>query len=452
MIGPGFKRRASQILLFLSFLLILYRLFSLAAPTLEETAIEEIRRAIRNGDYPKAIEMCQVELRREPEHYDLNFLLGQAYAFSGRWDEALVLLGGLAARFPQNTDVLLFRARVESWKKNYEAAEKGYRQVLCLSPGNLEALTGLAEISSWQGNYAEAIAIYEQVASQQEESSPSSRADTLFRLGRVYLWSGNYDKARQYYRLALQLEPECREYRRALKMVTPRWPDRYEVRYEHQVESFNDGRSAYVDDRLAFQVRLDEPGPLIFKAGRTERFGQADYQVELEFYPRLWDRAYAFLNATYSSRAIHFPEYSFLAEIYQTLFRAWDVSLGYRRIGFASQSVSLYIGSLGYYFGNWIAFWRWYYTPRGEGHDFSWTASLRRYFSASSYLYAGYGQGSRPFDIVTLEDYTVDSSRVFFAGFDWLLGQKIRLQLNFTHRDEGVLTRNLLFLSAGFRW
>jgi len=441
----------ANLILFLSILSILYRLSLFGWPALEDRRVEDIRRAIRENRFGQAIKMCQAELRRDPESYDFTFLLGQAYAYSGKWDEALVLLAGLTARFPQNTDVLLLRARVESWKRNYRVAEAGYKKVLAISPGNLEALTGLAEVSSWKGDYRQAIVLYEQIAERQK-GQPAALADTLFRLGRVHMWNGNYDKAREYYLRAIQLEPENEDYNRALKIATPRWQDRYEFRFERQNESFSDGRPDYVDDRLALQVRLHRPGPLILKVDRTERFKREDYQMEMEFYPRLWGRAYAYLNASYSPKAVHFPEYSFLAEVYQGFFSAWDVSLGYRRMGFVSNPVSLYIGSLGYYFGNQIAFLRWYYAPDSEGQDFSWTVSLRRYFSATNYLYLGYGQGSKPFDIITLEDYTVGSCRIFFAGLDWVLWERLRLQVNYTHRDERQLRRNLLFLSAGFRW
>lgn len=446
------NRRLGNFILILSFISILYRLDLLATPVSEETAVAQIRLAIRENKFVQAIEMCQTELRQDPENYDFNFLLSQAYAFSGKWNEALVLLNGLVVRFPQNIDVLLLRARIESWKKNYRRAEAGYKKVLAISPGNLEALTGLAEISSWKGDYNRAIILYEQIAKRQDEQRAAGLADTMFRLGRVHMWSGNYDKAREYFGRAFQLEPENREYSRALKAATPRWQDKYEVRYERQIESFSDGRSDYVDDRLAVQVRLRQPGPLILKADRTKRFKRQDYQMEMEFYPRLWDRAYAYLNASYSPKAIHFPEYSFLAEVYQAIFSAWDVSLGFRKMGFAFNPVDLYIGSLGFYFGNQIAFFRWYYAPDSEGHDFSWTVNFRRYFSATNYLYIGYGQGSRPFDIVTLEDYEVGSCHIFFAGLDWVLWERLRLQANYTHRDEGQLNRNLFFLSAGFRW
>ncbi len=446
MLKNHFHHRLFYFLLFLSFLYIfISSLFPQEGE--EEKVNNDIRQAIRENSFAQAIQMCRERLRRDPENYDLNFLLGQAYAFSGKWDEALAVFGGLAARFPQNVDVLLMRARVESWRKNYQEAEKGYQRVLEIAPGNVEALTGLAELASWQGDFRRATGIYGQILAYQEGQAPAVRADILFRLGRVYWWSGDYERARDYFRQALRFDPGNKEYQRALRMANPRWKDKYEFRYEHQAESFNDGRASYVDHRFAFQVRLPELGPLVIKANMTRRFSRSDHQFEAEFYPRLWERAYAYLQASYSPKAVHFPEYGFLGELYQSIFNAWDVSVGYRRMGFAAQPVSIYLGSLGYYFGKSIAFFRWYYTPHSRGQDFSWTASLRRYFSDSNFLYVGYGQGSKPFELVTLEDYGVDSSWVIFGGLDWVLFDRLRLQLNYTHRDEGSIVRNLFFFS-----
>ncbi len=437
--------------LFLFFLSILYiGALNVAATPGEDESVEDVRQAIRGNNFDLAIKMCREKLAQDPENYDYHFLLSQAYAFSNRRDEALAVLNKLAARFPRDIDVLLFQARVESWSKHYDVAEAGYLKVLEISPRHSEALTGLAEVSSWQGDYGRAISFYEQVAALQQ--GPEGQADVCFRLGRVHLWSGNYDRARKYFRLALSIEPHKEEYKQALSLATPRHKDRPEIRYERQVESFSDGRADYVDDRLAFQVRLPQLGPVILKADLTERFRQSDHQFEVEFYPGLWDRAYATMNATYSPKAVHFPEHSFMLEVTQGILTSWDISLGYRKMHFTATPVSIYLGSLGYYFGKQIAFFRWYYTPKGEGDDFSWTASLRRYVSVSSFLYAGLGTGSRPFDIVTEEDYKVTTSAVFFAGVDWIFVEKFRFQLNYTRRTEGKLTRNLLFLSAGFRF
>jgi YaiO family outer membrane protein len=353
----------------------------------------------------------------------------------------------LALAHPENTDVLLFRARVKAWSHAYEAAEAQYREVLRLSPGNGEALTGLAEIASWQGRYSEALALYGQV----QERDPAN-ADIYFRIGRVYLWKGDYDRARENLESARNLDPQNKEYRQMLKSAAPQFQDHYEIRTEYQWEGFSDGRKDYVDRRLALQFRLSTVGPIILRASSTDRYEARDYQYGFEFYPRLWARAYAFVEGTFSPQHRYLPKTSYLAEVYQAVSSHWDLSLGYRRMNFSSRAVDIFLGSVGRYFGPYMAFFRWYLTPGSEGNAFSWTLNLRRYFSDTSYLFAAYGRGSKPFHVISMEDYSVVQSWVFLAGLDWTIRQRIRLQFTCSHRDEGQLKRNLVFAAAGFRW
>jgi YaiO family outer membrane protein len=415
------------------------------------TGQEDIRQraaaALKSGDHEAAIRLCIDGLRSDRSDYELTFLLGRAYALSGQWDKSLRVLDGLAQAHPGNTDVLLFRARVEAWKHDYQDAEKGYGEVLRLNPENCEALIGLAEVASWQGRYNEALAFYEQVRDRHPVD-----ADVHFRIGRVYLWDGQFDKARTNFERARSLDPQNKEYRRMLRSAAPGFRDQYEIRTDYQAEGFSDGRKGYIDRRLAFQLRLSGVGPLILNAYTTARYGARDNQYGFEFYPRLWSGAYAHMEGTFAPEHRYYPKTSFLTEVYQAVSSHWDVSLGYRRMNFPAQSVNILMGSIGRYLGRYGAFFRWYVTPGGEGETFSWTLNLRRYFSDSSYLYAAYGRGSKPFYIVSLEDYSVTRSWVFFAGLDWIVLRRIRLQFNYSLRNEGQLRRNLVFVGAGFRW
>ena len=163
-------------------------LFALAIPAVLGLALgqEDIREkaaaAIRLGDHEAAVQLCLEGLRQNHADYELNFLLGRAYAFSKRYDDALRVFGDLALAHPENTDVLLFGARVNAWKHDYKAAEEGFKKVLRLNPGNSEALIGLAEVASGQSRYGEALAFYEQV----REKDPAN-ANLYFRIRRVYL-------------------------------------------------------------------------------------------------------------------------------------------------------------------------------------------------------------------------------------------------------------------------
>ncbi|MDH4270871.1 MAG: YaiO family outer membrane beta-barrel protein [Candidatus Aminicenantes bacterium] len=414
----------------------------------QEPVQEKAAAAIRAGDYETAIRLCHDGLRKNHLDYELNFLLSRALAFSGRWDEALHVLSDLALAHPENTDILLFRARVESWEKDYAEAEKGYTEVLRLSPDNSDALIGLAEIASWQEDFASALSIYEQI---RRRNPPS--ADIYFRIGRIYLWEGNFAQAEAHFREAHRLAPENDEYGRALQKAKPRLLDKFELRYEHQTDSFSDARNRYLDQNLALQMNISKnTGPLVLKFNHTQRFGRNDDRCGLEFYPRLWKRSYGYTDLAFSPKAVYYPKASYLFEVYQGVFAAAEISLGYRGMDFDSEHVDQFLGSLGYYFGNYYALWRWYYSRENSGDRLAWLANIRRYFSAENFIFLGCGRGTRPEDFVTLEDVRADQSWVFLAGFNWYFWKQIKLQVYYSLEDEQALRRQTLFVSTGYRW
>jgi YaiO family outer membrane protein len=267
------------------------------------------------------------------------------------------------------------------------------------------------------------------------------------------LWQGNLAPAQAHLKVALQLDPQNEEYERELQKAKPRLQPKFELRYEHQTDDFSDGRSRYLDQNLALQLSpFQTMGPLVLEYNQTDRAGRRDYRYDLEFYPRFGKRAYGYIDLAYSPRGVYYPETAVLLEAYQAVLSSAEVSLGIRRLDFATEGVTQYLGSLGYYFGRYYAYWRWYYAPGDSPDRFSWLANIRRYFSADSFLFLGLGSGLRTEDTVTWEDYQADQRWVFLAGFNWYLRGKIKLQAYFSAGDEGPVDRRSLFLCLGYRW
>jgi YaiO family outer membrane protein len=414
----------------------------------QEPTPERAAAAIQAGDYESAIRLCLDGLRKNHLDYELNFLLSRAYAYSGRWDEALRILDDQALVHPENCDILLFRARVQSWKKNYAAAKRGYDEVLRLSPDNSEALMGLAEVASWQADYGNALSLYGRIHDQSPENP-----EVYFRIGRVYLWEGNYSQAEANFQKAHRLAPKNDEYKRALQKAKPRLLEKFELRYEHQTDRSRDARGRSLDQNVVFQMNISKnTGPLALKYNHTNRFGRNDDRYGIEFYPRFWKRSYGYLDLAFSPKAVHYPKASYHLEIYQAVFASAEISLGYRRMDFDSERVNQLLGSLGYYIGRYYAFWRWYYSRENGVDRLAWLANLRRYFSAENYLFLGCGRGARPEDFRTLEDVRADQSWIFLAGFNWYFLRQIKLQVYYCLEDDQALRRQTLFLSTGYRW
>jgi len=420
-----------------------------AIPAHELTPKEKALQALNGQDYTAVITICLDQLASEPDNYDFNFILVRAYAYSGQRDKALDLLEKILGAYTDNLDLLLFRSRVLSWNRDFEQAESGYKKVLGIEPENIEAMTGLAEITSWKKEYQDAIQKYQGILQRDPDN-----ADIYFRIGRVYQWEGNYQKAKENFRKAVQLNPEDENFRQALKNAHPVFNKNYELRYQYMNEGFSDGRHNYIDHFLYFGMRVSPKiGSLQLKYSQTNRLTQRDVQYGIEFYPHLWQKAYGYFDFSYSPKAVHFPRTSFLFELYQALPPSIEVSLGYRRMNFEDKGVSIYLGSVGYYVRNYYPCLRWYYAPEDIGAGFSWIANVRRYFSDDSYVALGYGQGSRPFEIVTIEDISVTKSWILLAEWDWYFLKSIRLKVQYMHRsEEDGPARNSIFVATGYRW
>ncbi len=410
---------------------------------------EKALQALNGQDYSTAINICLGQLASEPNNYDFNFILLRAYSYSGQRDQALDLLDRMLWIYPENLDLLLFQSRVHSWNSDFEEAKSGYEKILSMDPKNIEAMTGMAEIASWQKKYADAVQKYQWILQIEPDN-----ADIYFRIGRVYQWDGNYQKAKESYQKAIRLDPENENFQNALKNAHPIFKESYELRYQYTNEDFSDGRDNYINHFLYFSMKISpEVGSLHLKYNQTQRFHARDVQYGFEFYPHLWKKAYGYLDFTYSPKVIHYPRTSYILEVYQALFGSAEFSLGYRRMNFEDEAVSVYLGSVGYYVGNFYPFLRWYYSPEKEGPNFSWIVNIRTYFSNDSYVALGYGQGSKPFEIITKEDVLVKKSWVFLAEWDWYFLRRIRLKVQFMHRnEEDGPTRNLVFVATGYRW
>ena len=410
---------------------------------------EKALKALQGQDYQTAITICLDRLTFEPDNYEFNFILARAYAYSGQRDKALDLLNKMLVSYPENLDLLLFESRVKSWNGNYQDAGSGYQKVLERDPRNIEAMTGIAEIASWQNRYHDAIPKYQRIL-----QIDSDNADTYFRIGRVYQWAGNFQKAKENYQMAIQLDPNSLEYQQALKNARPVFRENFELRYHFINEGFSDGRDSYKNHFLYFSMKISpDIGDLQLKYNQTQRFDKSDAQFGAELYPHLWKNAYGYFDFSYSSKAVHYPRTSYVLEVYQILPSSLEVSLGYRKMNFAEKGISIYLGSWGAYTGNFYSFLRWYYSPQDSGKNFSWLANVRRYFSDDNYVALGYGRGSRPFDIETIEDVSVKKSWIFLAEWDWYFLKRIGLKVQFIHRDEqDGLTRNSFFVGTGYRW
>jgi YaiO family outer membrane protein len=409
---------------------------------------DRAQRALKQKDYASAITICLDLLVAAPGDYDVNFLLVQAYARSGERNKALERLEKMDALFPGNPDVLLYMARIRTWKGQYAEALALYERVLEVAPGNEEALVGTADIAARRRDFARSRSILRDVL----EHNPNN-ADAYYHLGLAEQWQGNRGQARESFEKAVGLAPENDDYKIFLSESTPRMQRKLEIRYGHEIEDWSDGRADFQNDRLALHLGLPRNlGVLILEYNQTRRFGETGRRFGLEAYPRLWAKAYGHFELGYSPEAVHYPRLSTLVEIYQGVLSAAEVSLGVWHMSFTDRPVTVGLGSLGWYLGNYYPYLRLNYASENGNSAFSWVLSLRRYFSADDYVYAGYGHGTRLLEDLTLQDLLPTPGNIYLAGAVCYLFKNVRIEFHFSRTTEPGLARNTVQVSTGYRW
>jgi YaiO family outer membrane protein len=250
------------------------------------------------------------------------------------------------------------------------------------------------------GQRAEAIAILE----ARLAGHPDDRdARTLY--GTVLSWNGDYDRARSELQRVLDADPDNADARAALANVD-RWSRtraRRELSLGYDYEEFR------FDDLTQVHAALHY-GMFVARASRGERSDADDQQLEIEAYPRIGKRAYAYLGAAFADGTIY-PDWRASAEWFQGFGKGWEGSVGYRRLAF-DEDVDLFTASLGKYVGNWLVQGR-VYVPEG---DTSYQLLARRYFGDDG-SYLGIRAGSAREEIRTVADVVgLDQTDVVAEG------------------------------------
>ena len=408
-----------------------------------------VRQALAAGAYDRAVALALEALAARPADDDVRFLLARAYAYSGRREEAEAVLGGLLAAHPADGDLIVFKARLLSWRNDLDGAEKAFRLALELQPRSADAKAGLADLAAWRGD-TDAALVYCRGALDLD----ANHAGALFRVGSILLWRGDYGRARGYLARAAELEPLNKDYTRALAGAAPVFARKAEVWLSGRQEHWNDGRP---DDREAglsglFSLLRDR-ARLVVKAGRLWRGGAADDRAGIEIYPQLWKGAYGYLDLGLAPKAAFGPSSSFHLEVYQSVLKKLEFSLGARRMSFAAGGVTVLAASAALYAGAWYPNVRVHWADAGTRPELTWMAGCRRYLADTSYLWLTAGRGSRSLETASAEEILAESAWFFEAGFDLYVLRDIKLRGYVSRRREsGGPSSTAVALVAGYRF
>jgi YaiO family outer membrane protein len=151
----------------------------------------------------------------------------QRMSRSGDLAESLELYDGLVARFPNDLDLRLERARVLAWTGLHGEASASARTVVESDPSAVEGWALLTDIRVWEGDLAGAREVLGEGLSHAPEA-----ASLHERRARLEYRDGNVGDARAHMTRAVNLDPQLVGGRRALFLYSP-WIAEAYARHEH---------------------------------------------------------------------------------------------------------------------------------------------------------------------------------------------------------------------------
>ncbi len=350
-----------------------------------------------NKQREEARMLLRIALQKSPDYYDIRILLGRTYAWDGKYDSARIELKQVLAANPSNQDAYLALLDVEFWSDRNAEALNTANEALRYYPSDEEFLLKKARALKNLGSDREAL----NVLNTLEDIHPSAHG---------------IESMRQEIATKTLLQSI------GINYAVDAFPERAPMQYVY------------------IQYNRRTPyGSVFARLNYSYRFEEAGTQLEFDFYPRIADGKYAYLNYGFSSSPL-FPKHRFGGEFYANLPASFEGSLGFRSLYFGlGSTVNIYTGTLGYYYGSfWFSF-RPYFTPGDAGTSKSASVAVRYFFGdVEEYVSFRLGAGFTP-DERSLQSSTgYGATEVFYLN-----SQTIGIGLQRTAGLHYLLTASL---------
>lgn len=321
---------------------------------------------------------------------DELFSLAREKAFAGQREEARKICTAILARSPGYADVKILMGRTYAWDGNRAEARKLFKEVISADEKNLDAYTALIDVELWDDKPDAALTEANKVLAFYPNNT-----DLLLKKVKALLALKREDEALLVLSRIEAIDPACkpcREIRHDLKTSKFRHTLTATFAMDFYDKVFDPMYYSYI--QYGNKTKL---GTVIGRVNYAHRFGDNGIQPEVDFYPGLWKGAYAYLNYGFTTSAL-FARHRVGAELYQSLPHSLEASVGLRYLYFGGASdVTIYTGSLGWYYKNFWFSLRPYITPGNGSFSRSLNITARRYFKdANNFIGLTAGAGFSP--------------------------------------------------------
>ena len=356
---------------------------------------------------------------------DKAFLEARELAFEKKYEESRIILNAILVEYPEYSDVQNLLAKTYSWEGNYEEARGHFDQIVMRESANQEVW--LAAINN------EIFAQNEIVAF----SKVNKALDNLPGDPELIELKERIDGLLQAKSEAMQARNKALRMR---NMETGKFSNNLGAFSEASVfdQVFDTQYSLGIE-----YIRQENFGRIIPRITFANRFGQDGIQYEMDSYPKISDKSYAYLNYGYSGSQI-FPRHRAGAELYNMISKSMEMSAGIRYLDFRESTATTFTASVGLYKGNYYISARPLITPRSDNPTAYFGSVLIRKYGATGDFWMG----------ATLSAGVEPESQQVFLG-NTLLSESTRYveiqELLLEYQFAGKSLANLYRASLGVR-
>lgn len=304
---------------------------------------------------------------------DAAFQQARELASDGNYSDARDLSYAILEIAPRYHGVRVFIARTYAWENRFREARSELKKVTSTAPDYDEAHAAFADIEFWSGNLQPAL-LHITKAIQLQDDVPSYH----IRRAQIHIELQQYSLAKKSLSRARSLDPgenRVSQLEDEIANIQQRNILAAGNRYDHFDNDLPSRNQLFVEYH-----RVTNRGPVIARLNYADRASLNEFQSEIEAYPTLNNKWYAYLNIGYSSGSL-FPELSMSTEIYRTLPAAFELSLGLRYMKFSRDEVVIFTGSLSKYWKSWYFNLKPYLNTQDAGLTTSFNFTARKYFN-----------------------------------------------------------------------
>ncbi|WP_192349852.1 YaiO family outer membrane beta-barrel protein [Algoriphagus sp. Y33] len=354
------------------------------------------------------------------------------------------------SKYPDYADILILVGRSYSWEGKNDSASIYLERAIVVAPDYVDAYSAYLDNLFWADQYDDADVVLDKAKINLGETLPD---ELRYKESKLLYYKEDFDAA---YKIAGDLFKKKHKYEGLLDYMQTlqRLRRNNAVGVAYDYDSFEGDISAWNTFSLYARTRTKLTGTLIGRVTQSSRFDDNGTLFELDAYPSLGKKMYAYLNVGGSS-ANFFPEFRVGASLYYNLPKAWEIDGGFRYLQF-SEATTIYTASLGKYLGNWWFNLRGNLIP-GTGNSLGTSANLhaRYYFkTGEDFFSAQLSSGVSP-DEETRDPTQLLNSYRIRLGYQQLVTERFMVYAfsGYSHDELGPdRFRNNLNFSLGVEY